>query len=189
MPRRYPPEVRRQVIEQARSGTRVAAAVVDARHERGDDLQLAQAGQDRPRRALGPNDRSGARSRRRQAPDPPARDRARSRQEGQRDLPRPGSGPKSLFPVIEALTGQGINIRHACRVPGVSESGYYDWKDRPDPPRTLRRIWLAGEIAYVHKASGPTARCASPPNSCPKPRRWQAARPSVAPTISPIAQI
>lgn len=39
---------------------------------------------------------------------------------------------------------------------GVSESGYYAWKGRPDPPRTLRRIWLAGEIADVHKASGGT---------------------------------
>lgn len=48
--------------------------------------------------------------------------------------------------MISALTGQGINVRHACRVLGVSESGYYAWRDRPDPPRTLRRIWLAGEI-------------------------------------------
>jgi putative transposase len=58
--------------------------------------------------------------------------------------------------VIESLTGQGFNVRHACRTLGVSESGYYAWKDRPDPPRTLRRIWLAGEIADVHKASGGT---------------------------------
>jgi putative transposase len=58
--------------------------------------------------------------------------------------------------VIDTLTGQGINVRHACRVLGVSESGYYAWKDRPDPPRTLRWIWLAGEIADVHKASGGT---------------------------------
>jgi len=58
--------------------------------------------------------------------------------------------------VIESLTGQGLNVRHACRTLGVSESGYYAWKDRPDPPRTLRRIWLAGEIADVHKASGGT---------------------------------
>jgi hypothetical protein len=43
--------------------------------------------------------------------------------------------------VIESLTGQGIDVRHACR---------------PDPPRTLRRIWPAGEIADVHKASGGT---------------------------------
>jgi len=58
--------------------------------------------------------------------------------------------------VIDSLTGQGANVRHACRMLGVSESGYYAWKERPDPPRTLRRIWLAGEIAAVHKASGGT---------------------------------
>jgi putative transposase len=58
--------------------------------------------------------------------------------------------------VIAALTGQGINVRHACTTLGASESGFYAWKDRPDPPRTLRRIWLAGEIADIHKASGGT---------------------------------
>ncbi len=55
--------------------------------------------------------------------------------------------------MIDSLTGQGANVRHACRILGVSESGYYAWRDRPDPPRTLRRIWLAGEIADVHKGS------------------------------------
>jgi putative transposase len=58
--------------------------------------------------------------------------------------------------VIDSLTGQGLNVRHGCRTLGVSESGYYAWKDRPDPPRTLRRVWLAGEIADVHNASGGT---------------------------------
>jgi hypothetical protein len=58
--------------------------------------------------------------------------------------------------VIESLTGQGIHVRHACRTLAVSESGYYAWKDRPTPPRELRRIWLAGEIVDVHKASGGT---------------------------------
>ncbi|MGH2869439.1 MAG: IS3 family transposase [Solirubrobacteraceae bacterium] len=58
--------------------------------------------------------------------------------------------------MIDSLTGQGLNIEHACRTLGVSVSGYYAWKDRPDPPRTLRRIWLASEIVDVHKASGGT---------------------------------
>lgn len=58
--------------------------------------------------------------------------------------------------MIRALTGQGVNVRHACRMLGVSESGYYAWKDRPTSPRTLRRIWLAGEITDIHKASGGT---------------------------------
>ena len=58
--------------------------------------------------------------------------------------------------MIESLTGQGIDVRQACRVLGVSESGYYAWKGRPTSPRALRRIWLAGEIVTVHKASGGT---------------------------------
>ena len=35
--------------------------------------------------------------------------------------------------MIESLTGQGINVRHACGTLEVSESGYYAWKGRPDP--------------------------------------------------------
>jgi putative transposase len=58
--------------------------------------------------------------------------------------------------VIESLAGRGINVQQACVALGVSQSGYYDWKGRPDAPRTLRRIWLAGEIADVHKQSGGT---------------------------------
>ena len=56
--------------------------------------------------------------------------------------------------MIASLTGQGSNVQQARRMLSVSQSGYYAWKDRSDPPRTLRRIWLAGEIADVHKASG-----------------------------------
>ena len=56
--------------------------------------------------------------------------------------------------MVESLAGQGIDIRHACRVLGVSESGYYAWKDRPPSTTALRRLWLAGEVADVHRASG-----------------------------------
>lgn len=58
--------------------------------------------------------------------------------------------------MIDSLTGPGFNVRRACRFPGPLSLGYYAWKGRPDPPRTLRRIWLAVEIADVHKASGGT---------------------------------
>lgn len=58
--------------------------------------------------------------------------------------------------MIASLTGQGIDVRHACRTLGVSESGYYACKTRPVSPRQLRRIWLAGEIVEVYKASGGT---------------------------------
>ncbi len=55
--------------------------------------------------------------------------------------------------MIASVAGQGIDVSHACRVLGVSQSGYYGWKTRPLSPRALRRIWLAGEIVDVHKAS------------------------------------
>lgn len=58
--------------------------------------------------------------------------------------------------MIDALTGQGIDVRHACRTLSVSEPGYYAWNDRPASPRALRRMWIAGEITDVHKASGGT---------------------------------
>lgn len=58
--------------------------------------------------------------------------------------------------MIESLAGQGVDIKHACRVLDVSVSGYYYWKDKPTSPRQLRRIWLAGEITEVHRASGGT---------------------------------
>jgi len=47
-------------------------------------------------------------------------------------------------------------VRHACGTLGVSESGFYAWKTRPASPRTLRRIWLAGEITDIHKTSDGT---------------------------------
>lgn len=55
--------------------------------------------------------------------------------------------------MIASLIGQGINVQQACVALDVSPSGYYAWKDRPD---ALRRIWLAGEIADVHRESGGT---------------------------------
>ena len=56
--------------------------------------------------------------------------------------------------MIESLTGQGFNVRHACRSLGVTESGYYAWRGRPTSPRTLRRIFLATQITEVHRDSG-----------------------------------
>jgi transposase InsO family protein len=39
---------------------------------------------------------------------------------------------------------------------GVSQSGYYAWKDRPPSERTLRHLWLGGEISDIHEASAGT---------------------------------
>lgn len=56
--------------------------------------------------------------------------------------------------MIDSLTGQGIDVGHACRMLRVSRSGFYAWKDRPASARALRHLWLAGEITDVHRESG-----------------------------------
>jgi putative transposase len=58
--------------------------------------------------------------------------------------------------VIESLTGQGIDVQRACLMLSVSQSGYYAWKDRPPSVRTLRHLWLGGEISDIHDASAGT---------------------------------
>jgi len=155
MPRKYPVEVRRQVIELARSGTKVVQLAET--FGMSDATIYTWLKQERIDRGEAPGlsteealDLATAKRRIKQLET----ELAVSRKVNQVFLE--GAPPKRLFPVIDSLIGQGINTRHACRVLGVSESGYYAWKGRPDPPRTLRRIWLAGEIADVHKASGGT---------------------------------
>jgi putative transposase len=58
--------------------------------------------------------------------------------------------------VIASLTGQGIDVQRACLMLGVSQSGYYAWKDRPPSERALRHLWLGGEISDIHEASAGT---------------------------------
>jgi putative transposase len=155
MPSRYPVEVRKQVVELARSGTRVAQlaktfgmseAVIYGwlKQER---IDLGEAS------GLSTEGRSSSRQQR----DGFASSRPSSRSPGRSTrCSSSGTCPQSLFPVIASLTGQGFDVQRACLMLGVSVSGYYEWKVRPPSARTLRHAWLAGEIAQVHKDSGGT---------------------------------
>ena len=154
MPSRYPAEVRKQVVDLARSGTRVAQLaetfgmseatiynwLKQERIDRGEAPGLSTEGQ---------MELAAARRRIRQLET----ELAVSRKVNEVFL---GPGPKSLYPVIESLTGQGIDVRRACLMLGVSFAGYYAWRERPPSARTLRHAWLAGEIVEVHKASAGT---------------------------------
>jgi transposase InsO family protein len=51
------------------------------------------------------------------------------------------------------MASQSLPAQLACRVLGVSESGYYDWRSRPLSPRSLRHVWLTEQIRGVHQAS------------------------------------
>lgn len=51
------------------------------------------------------------------------------------------------------MAAEGLAIKAACRVLGVSVSGYYEWRDRPLSLRALRHVWLTDRIAEVHRES------------------------------------
>jgi len=51
------------------------------------------------------------------------------------------------------MAAEGLPIEVACRVLGVSPSGYYAWRDRPPSSRAVRHAWLTDVIAQVHAAS------------------------------------
>lgn len=45
------------------------------------------------------------------------------------------------------MAAEGLPIEVACRVLGVSVSGYYEWLNRPPSARALRHAWLMERIA------------------------------------------
>ena len=51
------------------------------------------------------------------------------------------------------MAREGLPVQVACRVLEVSESGYYDWRNRPASRRSIRHAWLTELITEVHTAS------------------------------------
>jgi putative transposase len=61
--------------------------------------------------------------------------------------------PKARFAAIAAMAEQGLPIHTACRVLGVSESGFHAWRGRAPSARSVRHAWLTDLIRQVHAAS------------------------------------
>jgi transposase InsO family protein len=51
------------------------------------------------------------------------------------------------------MAAEELPVQVACRVLGVSESGYYEWRCRPPSARAIRHAWLVGLIRRVHADS------------------------------------
>ena len=48
---------------------------------------------------------------------------------------------------------EGLPTQVACRVLGVSESGFYAWRSRPPSARSIRHAWLTDVICHIHEQS------------------------------------
>ena len=51
------------------------------------------------------------------------------------------------------IASEGLPIQTATRVLGVSESGFYEWRNRRPSTRSIRHAWLTDMIRQVHAAS------------------------------------
>jgi transposase InsO family protein len=51
------------------------------------------------------------------------------------------------------MAADDLPVQTACRVLGVSESGYYAWRDRTPSQRAVRHAWLTEQIREIHTAS------------------------------------
>ena len=51
------------------------------------------------------------------------------------------------------MAPEGLSVQVACRVLGVSESGYYAWRKRPFSARAVRHAWPTDRIRAIHTAS------------------------------------
>jgi putative transposase len=49
------------------------------------------------------------------------------------------------------MATEGLSVQVACRVLGVSESGYDAWRKRPPSARAIRHAWLTDRIVEVHQ--------------------------------------
>ncbi len=176
MPRRYPPEVRRQVIELARSGTKVAAAVGDVRDERGDDLQLAPPGA----RSTGARSRARAPTWRSSSPRP-------KRRSGSSRPSSPCRGrstrcsssracPQKALPGDRVLDRAGnqrtsrLPLSSGSRSPAITRGG----AARPRRERFGGSSWPARSPTSTAPRAASTARIESPP-SCASDARSSSA--------------
>ena len=51
------------------------------------------------------------------------------------------------------MAAEGLPVQVAVRVLEVSESGYYEWRNRPPSQRVIRHAWLTDVIREAHAAS------------------------------------
>ncbi len=100
---------------------------------------------------------------------PPRLHRARTR-----DAVRPHTHGLSLTSGVDHQAAYPARLM--CRVPGLSRSGYYAWRNREPSMRAQENAALASEILEIHAMSGGTHGAPRVPTSCGWPTSRYALR-------------
>ncbi|MFI2652894.1 IS3 family transposase [Micromonospora fulviviridis] len=152
MPRSYPPEFRRKVLDLLKAGRSVAELVRDL--EISDQTiynwrrqELIDTGQ-MPGVTSGDQAELVAARRRIAELETELAVHRRAAELLKEVVP-----PKDRFAVIQQMAAEGLPVEVCCRVLDVSASGYYAWRNRPPSSRALRHVWLTEQIRAVHLAS------------------------------------
>ena len=61
--------------------------------------------------------------------------------------------PKALFDIVETLAREGHGTKRVCRLLRVAPSGFFRWRTKPPSDRAIRRTFLADVIAEMHEQS------------------------------------
>jgi transposase-like protein len=152
MPRRYPAETRRHVIELARAGTKVAQLATTfgmteatiynwLRQERIDRGEIPGTSTDVALELAAARKRSAS-----WTPSWPSHARST------RSFSSKAS-PQKALPGDRVPDRAGDQRAPRLPHPRREEAGFYAWRSRPTSPRALRRIFLAGQIVEVHRDS------------------------------------
>ncbi len=93
-----------------------------------------------------------------------------------RELLQGAARPKRRYAAIATMAAEGLPVQVACRLLSVAQSGYYAWRSRPPSARAVRHAWLTDQIRAVHNASRGTLRHPAGPRRT-DPRTGPAGRP------------
>ncbi|MEV4757825.1 IS3 family transposase [Micromonospora sp. NPDC049559] len=152
MPKRYPPEFRRKVLDLLKAGRSVADLVRDLQIS---DLtiytwrrqELIDTGR-LPR--ITSKDQVELVAARRRIAELETELAVHRRAA---ELLKEAVPPKGRYTAIKQMAAEGLPVNVGCRVLRVSVSGYFAWLGRPPSARALRHAWLTERIRAVHVAS------------------------------------
>ena len=153
MPKPYPPEFRRRVLDLVTAGRSVASVA--------DDLGVSaqtiynwrrqdaiDRGESPGLTSLGQAELKAARRRIVESENELAVTRRANEL-----LKAQVVSPKGRFETIAVIASEGLPVQTAARVFDVSESGFYAWRTRPPSARSIRHAWLTDLIRRAHTAS------------------------------------